>query len=105
MDILTAIDEAEHIWTDHELEGAIVAQLKEAPPRPARRCDSIMFAELTGFSYDLRLRHRQQILQLTMQDVKQAAQRMREAVGNDRNLCIAASRPLLKKSPLSLVSL
>ena len=105
MDILTAIDNTDHIWTDHELEGAIITQLKEAPPRPARRCDTLMFAELTGFSYDIRRQHRQQLLQLTLQDVRQAAERMRESVGNDRNLCIAASRPLLKKSSLNLISL
>ncbi|MBR4901452.1 MAG: insulinase family protein [Victivallales bacterium] len=105
MDILTAIDNADHIWTDRELEGAIITQLKEAPPRPARRCDTLMFAELTGFSYDLRLQHRQQLLQLSLQDVRQAAEHLRESVGNDRNLCVAASRPLLKKSSLNLISL
>ncbi len=105
MDILTAIDQADHIWTERELEGAIITQLKEAPPRPARRCDTLLFAELTGFSYDLRLQHRQQLLQLTLQDIKQAAERLRESVGSDRNLCIAASRPLLKKSSLDIISL
>ena len=105
MDILMAIDQTDHVWTDHEREGAIITQLKEAPPRPARRCDTLMFAELTGFSYDIRRQHRQQLLQLTLQDVRQAAERMRESVGNDRNLCIAASRPLLKKSSLNLISL
>ena len=105
MDILTAIDNADHVWTDHELEGAIVTQLKEAPPRPARRCDTLMFAELTGFSYDLRLQHRQQLLQLSLQDVRQAAEHMRESVGDDRNICVAACKPLLKRSPLNLISL
>ena len=105
MDILTAIDQTDHIWTDRELEGAIITQLKEAPPRPARRCDTLLFAELTGFSYDLRLQHRQQLLQLSLQDVRQAAERLRDSVGTDRNICIAASRPLLKKSSLDIISL
>ncbi len=105
MDILMAIDNSDHVWTDHELEGAIVTQFKEAPPRPARRCDTLMFAELTGFSYDLRLQHRQQLLQLSLQDVRQAAERLRESIGDDRNICVAASRPLLKKSPMNLISL
>lgn len=105
MDILSAIDQTDHVWTDRELEGAIITQLKEAPPRPARRCDTLMFAELTGFSYDLRLQHRQQLLQLSLQDVRQAAERMRDSVGCERNICIAASRPLLKKSSLNLISL
>ena len=105
MDILSAIDQTDHAWTDRELEGAIITQLKEAPPRPARRCDTLMFAELTGFSYDLRLRHRQQLLQLSLQDVRQAAERMRDAVGSERNICVAASRPLLKKSSLNLISI
>ncbi len=105
MDILMAIDQTDHVWTDHELEGAIITQLKEAPPRPARRCDTLMFAELTGFSYDIRLQHRQQLLQLSLKDVQQAAERLRESVGSDRNICIAASRPLLKKSSLNLISI
>ena len=105
MDILSAIDQTDHAWTDRELEGAIITQLKEAPPRPARRCDTLMFAELTGFSYDLRLQHRQQLLQLSLQDVRQAAERMRDSVGCERNICVAASRPLLKKSSLNLISL
>ena len=105
MDILKAIDQTDHVWTDRELEGAIVTQLKEAPPRPARRCDILMFAELTGFNYDMRLQHRQQLLQLSLQDVRQAAERLRESIGCDRNICIAANRPLLKKSSLNLISL
>ena len=37
--------------------------------------------------------------------VRQAAERMRDSVGCERNICIAASRPLLKKSSLNLISL
>ena len=105
MDIIASLDDSIPKWTERELEGAVISQLKDSPPRPPRRCDSIMFAELTGLTYEQRLHLRQQILQLTMADVRQAAERLRDTFSKERNICIAASRAMLRKSSLDIIPL
>ena len=105
MNIIASLDDSVPKWTERDLEGAIITQLKEAPPRPPRRCDAIMFAELAGLTYERRLQHRQQLLGLTMDDVRQAAERLRDSFSKERNVCIASPRTMLRKTSMELIPL
>lgn len=102
LEAVHSILKQKHNWTQRDLDGAIISQLKDAPMRPAARRDFILHANLAGLSYEIRTKYRQNLLNLTLDDLRAAEQAIDPS---NANACIIGPKRQIQNLDASTLQL